>query len=124
MTIYDSQFTIRANWSVTCFLFRELQSEDNDSYSTVDQQQPQNKERREKDEGEFKLPRQGRKKKEKVEKKTEEKSKVEKTEKDNPKEENMEEEVPDEADRGTTKRARVIYAASDDKKKAQQKRKP
>uniref|UniRef100_A0A6P7G7C2 Protein PXR1-like n=1 Tax=Diabrotica virgifera virgifera TaxID=50390 RepID=A0A6P7G7C2_DIAVI len=93
-------------------LFQELaklQSEKSDGYSTIDEQRPENKGRREKDR-EFKFPRRNKKKKEKSKEKGSDKK-----DEDNPKEkpEAMEEEVPDEVDRGTTKRPRVIN--TDDK---------
>ncbi|XP_050505249.1 nucleolar protein 58-like, partial [Diabrotica virgifera virgifera] len=94
-------------------LFQELSADETDGYSSVD-------DRSAKKDG-FKLPR-SEKKREKSEKKEEkkkendEKSKPEETkkDKDNPKVEAMKEEVPDEAGRGTIKRARTAKSESEE----------
>ncbi|XP_028142667.1 myb-like protein X [Diabrotica virgifera virgifera] len=91
-------------------LFQELKEDKSDGYLTVDDQRPEEKERNGKD-GEFKFPRRGKKKDKKDKTK---KSEEKKEDKENPQVEAMEEEVPDEASRGTTKRARTANEASDE----------
>ncbi|XP_050505414.1 histone-lysine N-methyltransferase, H3 lysine-79 specific-like [Diabrotica virgifera virgifera] len=96
-------------------LFQELRTDETDSYSTVDDKSERD--------GEFKLPRR-EKKKEKSKKKREEKdrkcdekkkSEEKKKDKENPEVEAMEKEVPDEAGRGTTKRARTANEENNSK---------
>uniref|UniRef100_A0A6P7GBW5 Interactor of constitutive active ROPs 4-like n=1 Tax=Diabrotica virgifera virgifera TaxID=50390 RepID=A0A6P7GBW5_DIAVI len=93
-------------------MFQELSSDETDGYSSVDDRSAKN-------DG-FKLSR-GEKKKNKSKKKREErkkesdeKNKPEETkkDKDDPEVEEMEEEVPDEAGRGTIKRARTAKSES------------
>ncbi|XP_050515825.1 uncharacterized protein LOC126890702 [Diabrotica virgifera virgifera] len=95
-------------------LFQELSSDETDGYTSMDDRSAKN-------DG-FKLPR-SEKKKEKSIKKREEKKKESdeknqteetKKDKDNPKVEAMEEEVPDEAGRGTTKRAQTAKSESEE----------
>uniref|UniRef100_A0A6P7FSL3 Glutamic acid-rich protein-like n=1 Tax=Diabrotica virgifera virgifera TaxID=50390 RepID=A0A6P7FSL3_DIAVI len=107
-TTYEDSRKVNLN------LFQELSSYEADGYSTVDDKSERD--------GDFKLPRSEKKKerskekREEKKKKSNEKNKSEekKKDKENPEVEAMEEEVPDEAGRGTTKRARTANEASDE----------
>ncbi|XP_050500816.1 uncharacterized protein LOC126880797 [Diabrotica virgifera virgifera] len=95
-------------------LFQKLSSDETDGFSSVDDRSANN-------DG-FKLPRsekkreKSKKKREEKKKESDEKNKPEETtkDKDNPKVEAMEEEVPDEAGRGTIKRARTAKSESEE----------